>query len=95
MRRITGPYILPPRCPEPVREITERYGVPRFERFSEVFDRSHAVAFAVPPPVQAQLAVDAAGARPTPRRPLAGDTAGAAQPGAAGLVAVGVSSARS
>jgi predicted dehydrogenase len=73
------------RSPEPVREIAERYGVPRFDRFAELLDRCDAVAFAVPPPVQAELAADAArrGKAIFLERPLAADIAGAEELAAA------------
>jgi predicted dehydrogenase len=65
--------------PRAGREIAKRYGVLRFDRFSELLDRCDAVAFPVPPPVQAELAADATGRGKTIflGRPLAGDIAGA------------------
>lgn len=73
------------RFPLPVREVAKRYGVSSFDRFSELLDRHDAVAFAVPPPVQAELAADAArrGKAVFLERPLAGDIAGAEQLAAA------------
>jgi predicted dehydrogenase len=73
------------RSPEPIREIAERYGVPYFDRFSELLDRCDAVAFAVPPATQAELAADAArrGKAVFLERPLAGDIAGGEQLAAA------------
>jgi predicted dehydrogenase len=65
--------------PGPVRELADRHHVQPFERFADLLDHCDAVAFAVPPPVQAELAVTAAqrGRSVFLERPMAGDIAGA------------------
>jgi predicted dehydrogenase len=67
------------RTPEAVRVLARRHGVPAYDRFTELLDRCDAVAFAVPPPVQAELAAAAAhrGKAVFLERPMAGDIAGA------------------
>ena len=67
------------RTPGPVRELAGRYHVRPFDRFSDLLDHCDAVAFAVPPPVQAELAAAAAqrGKSVFLERPMAGDIAGA------------------
>jgi predicted dehydrogenase len=67
------------RSPGPVRELAERHGVRAYPRFMELVDDCDAVAFAVPPPVQAELAAVAAQRRKGVflERPMAGDVAGA------------------
>jgi predicted dehydrogenase len=69
------------RSPGPVRELAVRYGVQEYGRFIELVDHCDAVAFAVPPPVQAELAAAAAqrGKAVFLERPMAGDIAGAEQ----------------
>jgi predicted dehydrogenase len=59
--------------------LAERHGVPAYARFDELLDHCDAVVFAVPPPVQAELAADAArhGKALLLERPVAGDVAGA------------------
>ena len=67
------------RTPGPVRELAGRHRVRPFDRFTDLLDHCDAVAFAVPPPVQAELAA-AAAQRGKPvflERPMAGDVAGA------------------
>jgi predicted dehydrogenase len=65
--------------PGPVRELAGRHHVRTFERFADLLDHCDAVAFAVPPPVQAELAAAAAqrGKSVFLERPMAGDLAGA------------------
>lgn len=67
------------RTPGPVRELADRHHVPAFDRFADLLDHCDAVAFAVPPPVQAELAAAAAQRRKPVflERPMAGDVAGA------------------
>jgi predicted dehydrogenase len=48
------------RRPEASAALAGTYGVPSFDRIEELFDTCEAVAFAVPPDVQAELAVRAA-----------------------------------
>jgi predicted dehydrogenase len=69
------------RSPGPVRELAEKYGVPAYGRFTELVDQCDAVAFAVPPPVQAELAAAAAqrGKAVFLERPMAGEVAEAEQ----------------
>jgi predicted dehydrogenase len=64
-----------------VRALAERHGVPACDRFTDLVDDCDAVAFAVPPPVQAELAAAAAqrGRAVFLERPMAGDLAGAEQ----------------
>jgi predicted dehydrogenase len=59
--------------------LAQRYGVPAYGSFDELVQHCDAVAFAVPPPVQAELAADAArhGRALLLERPIAGDVAGA------------------
>jgi predicted dehydrogenase len=65
--------------PGPVRELADRHHVRPFDRFADLLDHCDAVAFAVPPPVQAELAAAAAqrGKSVFLERPMAGDIAGA------------------
>jgi predicted dehydrogenase len=65
--------------PGPVRELAGRHHVRPFDRFADLLDHCDAVAFAVPPPVQAELAAAAAqrGKSVFLERPMAGDIAGA------------------
>jgi predicted dehydrogenase len=65
--------------PGPVRELADRHHVRPFDRFADLLDHCDAVAFAVPPSVQAELAVAAAqrGKAVFLERPMAGDIAGA------------------
>ena len=65
--------------PGPVRELADRHHVRPFDRFADLLDHCDAVAFAVPPPVQAELAAAAAqrGKSVFLERPMAGDLAGA------------------
>jgi predicted dehydrogenase len=67
------------RSPRAVHELAERHGVPACDKFLELLDHCDAVAFAVPPPVQAELAAVAAqrGKAILLERPMAGDVAGA------------------
>ncbi|GIF08216.1 Gfo/Idh/MocA family protein [Actinoplanes siamensis] len=67
--------------PGPVRELADRHHVRSFDRFADLLDHCDAVAFAVPPPVQAELATVAAqrGKSVFLERPMAGDIAGAEQ----------------
>jgi predicted dehydrogenase len=67
------------RTPEPVRELADRHHVRPFDRFADLLDHCDGVAFAVPPPVQAELAAAAAqrGKSVFLERPMAGDIAGA------------------
>jgi predicted dehydrogenase len=65
--------------PGPVHELADRHHVRPFDRFRDLLDHCEAVAFAVPPPVQAELAAAAAqqGKSLFLERPMAGDIAGA------------------
>ncbi|MET0494404.1 MAG: Gfo/Idh/MocA family oxidoreductase [Actinoplanes sp.] len=65
--------------PGPVRELAGRHRVRPFDRFADLLDHCDAVAFAVPPPIQAELAAAAAqrGKSVFLERPMAGDVAGA------------------
>jgi predicted dehydrogenase len=67
------------RTPGPVRELADRHHVRPFDRFADLLDHCDAVTFAVPPPVQAELAAVAAqrGKSVFLERPMAGDIAGA------------------
>ncbi|MEU0517268.1 Gfo/Idh/MocA family oxidoreductase [Streptosporangium sp. NPDC006007] len=60
-------------------EVAARFGVPVFERIEELFDNCEAVAFSVPPAVQAELGVLAAkaGKALLLEKPLAADLDGA------------------
>src|SRR5215203_3514722 len=48
------------RRPEAARTVAERLGAPTFDRYDDLLDVCQAVAFAVPPAVQGELAVQAA-----------------------------------
>jgi predicted dehydrogenase len=48
------------KAPERARALAAEYGVPAFDSFEQLLDASEAVDFAVPPAVQAGLAVQAA-----------------------------------
>ncbi len=67
------------RRPGPAREITAEFGGRAFDRLDDLVARCDAVAFAVPPAVQAELAprVAAAGRHLVLEKPLAQDLAGA------------------
>ncbi|GIH24449.1 hypothetical protein Aph01nite_27590 [Acrocarpospora phusangensis] len=67
------------RRPEAAAELAGRYGVPSFARIEELLEVCEAVAFSVPPAVQAELAVVAAraGKALLLEKPLAADLAGA------------------
>lgn len=67
------------RTPALVRNLAERHEVPGFTRYVDFLAQCDAVAFAVPPVVQADLAESAAQAHKPMllERPLAGDLAGA------------------
>jgi predicted dehydrogenase len=67
------------RSPQSTRDLAARYSVPAFGRYDEMLDHCDAVAFAVPPPAQSDLAVIAAGRSKAVLlgRPIAGDLAGA------------------
>ncbi|WP_248965935.1 Gfo/Idh/MocA family protein [Sphaerisporangium perillae] len=67
------------RSPDATRVLAARYDVPVFGRFDELLDHCDAVVFAVPPPVQPELAEVAArrGKALLLERPVAGDLAGA------------------
>lgn len=61
------------------RKLADRYGVPWFARIEDLLETCEAVAFAVPPDVQAELAVTAArsGKALLLEKPIAGDLDGA------------------
>ena len=61
------------------RKLADRYGVPWWGEVDELYERCEAVAFAVPPDVQAELATKAAraGKALLLEKPLAGDLDGA------------------
>jgi predicted dehydrogenase len=63
----------------PVRALADRHHVRPFDRFADLLDHCDAVAFAIPPPIQAELAAAAAqrGKSVFLERPIAGDIAGA------------------
>ena len=63
------------RRPEAATRLAERHGAPAFEDLDELFEQSDVVAFAVPPDVQAELAVRAAraGTAVLLEKPIAGD----------------------
>ena len=88
------------RRPEAGRQLAERHGAAVASTTAELFERCDAVAFAVPPDVQAVLAVDAAkaGCALLLEKPIAGDLAGAERlvdaAGAAGVASVVVLSWR-
>src|SRR4051794_25282523 len=67
------------RRPEAAAELAAVHGVPSFARLEELFEVCEAVAFAVPPDVQAALAVQAAkaGKALLMEKPLAMDLEGA------------------
>jgi len=67
------------RSSDAARAIAEQYDVPLCERFTELLGHCDAVAFAVPPPVQAELAAVAArrGKAVFLERPVAGEVAAA------------------
>ena len=67
------------RRSEQAEQLAARHGTTACASVEELFDRSDAVAFAVPPDVQAPLAVRAARAGKTLllEKPIAGDLAGA------------------
>lgn len=67
------------RRPEAAAELAARHGAPAFERFEALLDACEAVAFAVPPAVQAELAprAAAAGRALLLEKPIAADVAGA------------------
>lgn len=67
------------RRPEAAAKVAAEHGVPAFESADALFEACDAVAFAVPPEVQAHLAVRAAraGKHLLLEKPIAGDLAGA------------------
>lgn len=67
------------RRPEAARELAEAHGAATSESVEELFGQVHAVAFAVPPAVQARLAVQAAqaGKHVILEKPIAPDVASA------------------
>jgi predicted dehydrogenase len=67
------------RRPTAAAELAERLGTRAYERYEDLLDSSEAVAFAVPPAVQAALAVAAAarGKALLLEKPIADDLAGA------------------
>ncbi|MBO3745695.1 Gfo/Idh/MocA family oxidoreductase [Streptosporangiaceae bacterium NEAU-GS5] len=67
------------RRPEAADELAGRYRAPSYERVEDLFDACEAVAFCVPPAVQAELGVLAAkaGKALLLEKPLAADLAGA------------------
>ncbi|HEY0531525.1 MAG TPA: Gfo/Idh/MocA family oxidoreductase [Actinoplanes sp.] len=74
--RFTGIWA---RTPQTRRALAEHHGVRAYDRFADLLEECAAVAFAVPPPVQAELAAVAArrGRAVLLERPMAGDVAGA------------------
>ncbi len=88
------------RRPEAAAQLAARHHAHACSRIEELFDRSEAVAFAVPPEVQADLAIAAAraGKGVLLEKPIAGDLAGAERLaeaiGAAGVASVVVLSWR-
>ncbi|MHB8468022.1 MAG: Gfo/Idh/MocA family oxidoreductase, partial [Acidimicrobiales bacterium] len=50
------------RRPEAAAELAARFGAPAFDRYEDLLDASEAVAFAVPPDVQATMALEAVAA---------------------------------
>lgn len=80
------------RRPDAAAELAGRHGTRAFERYDDLLDRCEAVAFAVPPAVQAELATTAAGRGKALllEKPIADDLAGAerlaAAVGEAGVV---------
>jgi predicted dehydrogenase len=80
------------RRPESAQALAERHGVRACGSAEELFERCDAVAFAVPPTVQAELGVAAAqaGCALLLEKPIAGDLAGAeALAEAVGIAGVG------
>jgi predicted dehydrogenase len=73
------------RTPESAAALAERHGVPAYPSFGALLDDCEAVAFAVAPTVQPQLAVEAAGRGKAVllEKPLAVDLAGAEELAAA------------
>ena len=67
------------RRPESASRLADAHGVPAFERFEDLLDACEAVALALPPTVQPDLAVAAAraGRAVLLEKPLATDVAGA------------------
>lgn len=67
------------RRPEAAAELAAKHGVPAFERLEDLFDVCSAVAFSVPPAVQAELGILAAkaGKALLLEKPLAADLDGA------------------
>src|SRR5579884_3182206 len=67
------------RNPEAAASLAQRHRTEAVGSLSELIERSEAVAFAVPPAVQAELALDvvAAGRAVILEKPIAGDLAGA------------------
>ena len=67
------------RRPEAAAELAGRHGAPAFDRYEDLLDACDAVAFAVPPGVQAAMAVQAAAAGKALllEKPIADDLAGA------------------
>ncbi|MGW3361550.1 Gfo/Idh/MocA family protein [Streptosporangium canum] len=67
------------RSPMTARALADKYGVPVFEHFDEMLGHCDAVAFAVPPAVQEDIAAVAArrGRAVLLERPIASDLAGA------------------
>lgn len=65
--------------PGPARALAGRFGVPAFREFGDLLENCDAVAFAVPPAAQPDLAATAArrGRGVLLERPMAGDLAGA------------------
>jgi predicted dehydrogenase len=66
---------------EPVRRLAERHGAVPCARFEDLLKRCSAVVFAVPPPVQVELATTASrhGCALLLEKPIGGDVAGAEQ----------------
>lgn len=67
------------RRPEAAAALADELGVPSFTRYEELLDASEAIAFAVPPAVQATMAVQAAeaGKALLLEKPIAADLDGA------------------
>ena len=82
------------RRPDAATELATRVGAPAFGRYEELLDACDAVAFAVPPAVQAEMAATAAeaGKALLLEKPIADDLAGA-EALAAAVAAAGVVSA--
>ena len=81
------------RRPEAAERLAGRFGAPTFGTRQELFDNCDAVAFAVPPDVQAELAAEAAraGKAVLLEKPIAGSLAGA-EALAASIAGAGVAS---